>query len=133
MTGPNVPATDYYGNLRNGVPDIGAIEYNGIPNPVKDVLSASAPKLGPSMLEVSPHPMQNTVTFEMAEILQADVSLAVFSAEGKLVHVYSGIGDRQQVVWNGLDLNGQLAKPGIYYYSIVIDGALYSGRIIKLK
>lgn len=133
MTGTNVPATDFYGNARNGLPDIGAIEYNGIPVGMREVLTGPVPSLGPSKLEVSPNPMQQTLTFEMAEIQQADVSLSVFNAAGKPVHKFNGTGESRRIIWNGLGSDGKFVKPGIYYYSMVIDGALYTGRVIKLK
>ena len=36
-----------------------------------------------------------------------------------------------QFEWNGKDTEGQSAASGIYFYSLLIDGQQYSGKLVK--
>jgi parallel beta-helix repeat protein len=123
VTGTYIPATDFYGKGRNGKPDIGAIEYNGITGLT---YNASLPVLAD--LHVYPRPMQDLLTFDGADLQNGDIILRIFDMDGRTVYRYQGHSQSSLLSW---DAKGVPA--GIYSYQLMVDGNVQTGRIVKTQ
>jgi hypothetical protein len=88
-----------------------------------------------SGIKVYPNPFEDIVSISYELKNNSIVSLYVYDAHGRLVRkLFRGQQQTQgtQVVkWDGKDEKGVEISRGLYYYSMTIDGAPFSGRIIK--
>ena len=73
-----------------------------------------------------------TINFNLNQ--SAFVSLYIYDMQGKLIEslvrekLNSG---EYKIEWNGSDANKIKTPSGIYFYSLMIDGQPYSGKIIR--
>jgi hypothetical protein len=118
-TGPLVPEVDYFGEERDDMPDIGAIEYNGPRVDVAEPISESGLDM-----EFFPNP-----TVDQVNIVNNDADITTFTvlvsdAQGR--HL---TGRKFGTGRNVLDMS-QLPR-GVYNLSLLIDGKVYSQQIVK--
>jgi len=76
----------------------------------------------------------NDVTyFVLPEEMMPTASIKIFSVGGQYIREIDGLG-RDYLVWDGRDMNGQLAKPGIYLYLLTVNGAhLRKGTVTLMR
>jgi len=83
------------------------------------------------MVKVFPNPSSDIVTFEFEAKYSGKVTLMIYNQLGEKVkdikseHLNSG---RQQI-----DLNTRDKKSGLYYYQLVTNGQVYSGKFIVTR
>jgi len=95
----------------------------------------------------SPNPMNKTISFTMESGFQ-NVELVVYDGAGNVVNNITagnqlilsakqnteGGNSLQKVLkWDGTDSYGNPVQPGIYLYSLSIDGVERGGKIVKLQ
>jgi hypothetical protein len=56
----------------------------------------------------------------------------VYDLQGRRLHKFSGVGN-QGVVWDGHTDQGDLARPGIYFFRIESGGKTTTSRVILLR
>lgn len=87
-----------------------------------------------SIVTTSPNPFSETTSLNFNLNQSSFVSLSVFDLQGRLIqklhHNFLPSGE-QHLIWNGESISQQSVKSGIYFYSLVIDGKPYSGKLIK--
>jgi hypothetical protein len=129
--GPNgvVYATDQ----ENGLFLFSVEDFAGLPTGVGDTPRARA---GARVLGNYPNPFNpsTVVAYEIAS--DADVTLSVYDAEGRLVRVLARGREshgRHEARWDGTDARGRRAASGVYFVRLVADGAVDTGRMVLLK
>lgn len=88
----------------------------------------------PAFAKVFPNPFNSSTDIYYFLNNPSFVSLYIYDLQGrlvnKLVHEQQMAGT-QVVNWDGSNEAGQEVGKGIYVYSVLVDGAHYSGRVIK--
>jgi hypothetical protein len=81
-----------------------------------------------------PNPFIEKTTLNFNLNNSAFVSLSIFDLQGRLIkklnHKKLQPG-KQEFNWNGKNNNQQNVDSGVYFYSLLIDGKQYSGKLIK--
>jgi len=84
-----------------------------------------------------PNPFNPAVTISYAIPSAGDVSVRIFSAEGRLLRtlisdetVHAG---HHSVVWDGTDETGGQVGSGVYFYEVVHQEARTSAKMVLLK
>ena len=89
-----------------------------------------------SSISVFPNPFIENSKINFSLNNSAFVSLSIFDLQGKLIqklnHKTLQAGN-QTFSWNGKNSGRQDVGAGIYFYSLLIDGKQYSGKLIKQK
>lgn len=98
-----------------------------------------APEASPSRpLAAAPYPNPFSMGITLPLELQAPafVQLSIYTQTGQLVYQTStsqlGAGS-QQVRWDGRDKQGRPVASGLYFYRLLIDGTLHSGKLLKIN
>jgi hypothetical protein len=107
--------------------------------PVGDGVTAADDIPGVGRVVVSAHPNpfnpRTTVSFDLPRA--AEVSLAVFDLQGRLVRVLLEStrypAGRHQQVWDGRDDLGQTAASGVYFYRFAAGRESLTGKLTMLK
>ena len=88
-----------------------------------------------SFIQTYPNPFDHTTTILYSLEQSATVSLYIYDMQGRVVNKLL---DREnqpagtsQVDWNGTNLQGGEVPSGVYFYSIMIDGVPFSGKVVK--
>lgn len=76
----------------------------------------------------------NDVTyFVLPEEMMPTASVKIFTIGGQSIREIEGAG-RDYLTWDGRDLNGQLAKPGVYLYLLTVNGEpLRKGTVTLMR
>ena len=85
-------------------------------------------------VKVFPNPSSQNLTIEFDAGNNSLVSLYIYDMNGRIVNKLvdrQNLYGFQSVSWDGNHMNNQPIKPGVYVYSITINGKHYSGRIIR--
>jgi hypothetical protein len=90
-----------------------------------------------SDVKVYPNPFYTETTIEVEVNQSSLTSLYIYDIRGQLV---TKLLDREmmlpgknKITWNGEDLTKSKVVPGVYFYSLVRNGALSSGKVILAK
>jgi len=81
-----------------------------------------------------PNPFTESTTINFNLNQAAFVSLSIYNIQGKLIKKLNHkklISGEHQAKWNGKDNTNNTVAGGIYFYSLLINGKQYSGKIIK--
>lgn len=85
-------------------------------------------------IKVYPNPFDNQIQIMYYLENSAYVSLYVYDIQGRVVSkLYRGnqSSGTQAIAWDGTNGLGNEVGNGLYFYSIIIDGVNYSGKILK--
>jgi len=80
-----------------------------------------------------PNPLNVSTIIEFNLNNTAFTSVFIYDAQGKLINnLWQGelSQGQQKILWQRKDLSGNVVKPGVYFYSILIEGKHYSGKIV---
>ena len=87
-----------------------------------------------SKITTFPNPFTETIALNFNLNQSSFVSLSIFDLQGRLIqklnHNVLPSGEHN-LIWNGKNNSQQSVKSGVYFYSLVIDGIHYSGKLIK--
>lgn len=90
-----------------------------------------------SNVKVYPNPSNMNTTIEFSNNSSAIASLYIYDIRGQLVTklidktaISNGL---TSINWNGEDQSNNKVMPGVYFYSLSVDGKLSSGKIIRTK
>ncbi|MCT4581751.1 MAG: T9SS type A sorting domain-containing protein [Flavobacteriales bacterium] len=90
-----------------------------------------------SNVKVYPNPSNAITSIELDNHKASTTSLYIYDMRGQLVSklldkaiLPSG---KNTITWNGEDTSKKLVTPGIYFYSLINNGELSSGKIIRVK
>jgi Ca-activated chloride channel family protein len=91
-----------------------------------------------SLLGNFPNPFNpsTAIRFELKEELKGPVFIKIYNIKGQLVrtlglHVnHKGI---YEIVWDGMDQTGNLVSSGSYFYTLIFDNYLLSGKMTMMK
>jgi hypothetical protein len=88
-----------------------------------------------SFIQTYPNPFDQSTTILYSLNQAATVSLYIYDMQGRVVNK---LVDREnqpegtsQVQWNGTNTMGIEVPVGVYFYSIMVDGVPFSGKIVK--
>jgi hypothetical protein len=84
-------------------------------------------------LNIYPNPSQGLVSMDYFLQKQGRILINISDESGRLVRTaFDGFQNKglHQIIWNGQNETGTMAKPGIYFYTIRSDNDLQSGKII---
>ncbi len=119
-TGPLVPEDDFYGTLRDDMPDIGAFELGSEP-PV-----ATAEPIANSGLSFQffPNPTTEVVNIVNEDAAVREFTVLVTDVQGRFItgRKYSGVNNK---------LNVSALPEGVYNLTLLINGKAYSQQIMK--
>jgi predicted outer membrane repeat protein len=118
-TGPLVPEVDYFGEERDSIPDIGAIEYDGVRVDVAEPIAESGLDM-----EFFPNPTVDVVNIVNHDASITEFTVLVSDAQGRFLTARTfGAGK------NVLDI--ARLPMGSYNLSLLINGKVYSQQIVK--
>jgi photosystem II stability/assembly factor-like uncharacterized protein len=100
---------------------------------VDTTTSSVAGFVQPPAFRVGPNPGRGEITIEMTRSDKAPEAIRVFNVEGRLVASLEPAVDRDLVkaTWDGTDLEGSAAGPGIYF--VKVAGRSKGAKIVLLK
>ncbi len=107
--------------------------------PVGDAITAAddVPGIGQVAVAAHPNPFNPRTTIAFALPQAADVSLALFDLQGRLVRTLVNAttypAGRHQQVWDGRDDLGQTAPSGVYFYRFTAGQESRTGKLTMLK
>lgn len=84
-------------------------------------------------IKTFPNPFSDQVAIDYVLVEQSFVSLFIYDFNGKLIKkLFSGKQSKgdQQVIWNGKNSLGANIPSGLYFYSLLINGENYSGKLV---
>jgi hypothetical protein len=129
------PDLDFFGLQRDENPDIGAIEFEGIPISVKDLEN----KLFPENYALSqnyPNPFNPVTTIEYTMREAGFVKLTVYNLLGQeVVRLVDGVrrGGTHTVTWNSQDKLGNSVPTGIYFCRMEAGSFSKTMKMLLLK
>ena len=98
--------------------------------------SAQLQKAGPLIIFNDPNPFREVTDVRYSLSSESDISLAVFSADGRVVRNLEsgsrGPGD-YRVTWNGRDDNGCRTSRGIYYVRLSTGDQVHEHKLVKTE
>ena len=83
-------------------------------------------------VQVYPNPMNSSTTFLFYNENSTEVSIEIYSMQGKLVsvpHKEKMAKGNQTIVWEGNGPGGEKLSPGIYLYRISLGNNVSTGKI----
>ncbi len=96
------------------------------------------PELEFEQLGNYPNPFREStrIRFRLGQIAPQTVQVKIFDALGRLVRILTvrvaGPGE-YEVVWDGRTLSGEPAPSGTYFYLVVLDDAVFGGKIALVR
>ncbi|MBN4073038.1 T9SS type A sorting domain-containing protein [Crocinitomix catalasitica] len=87
-----------------------------------------------SGIRVFPNPFEDQLTLNYTLNQDSYVGLYVYDGQGRIVKKLQKGNQTegfQSLFWDGRDEHGNEVRVGLYFYSMMIDGQHYSGRLIK--
>jgi hypothetical protein len=98
--------------------------------------SAQLQEAGPLCVFNDPNPFREITTVNYSLGRESDISLAVFSADGRVVRSLEsgsrGPGD-YRVAWDGRDDNGRKTSRGIYYVRLSTGDHVHEHKLVKTQ
>lgn len=85
-------------------------------------------------VSVYPNPFNQNITIEYNLDVKSTVVIYIYDLNGKVVKkLFRGEqqAGNQQVIWDGSSTLGNEVINGLYFYSMLINGQAYSGRMVK--
>lgn len=85
-------------------------------------------------VKVFPNPFEDNTTIEYTLPQSTFVSLYIYDAQGRVIRRVlrkNQAAGNHLVGWDGKNNEGAVVQSGMYYYSMMIDGVNFSGRILK--
>ncbi|MFZ1947201.1 MAG: M6 family metalloprotease domain-containing protein [bacterium] len=85
---------------------------------------------------VGPNPFKDTAGINFSLSRSARVSLAIYDVAGRLVRDLGSTAldaGNHSLSWDGTDSEGQAAGAGIYFYRLVSEGAVHTGKLSFLR
>jgi hypothetical protein len=80
---------------------------------------------------VGPNPMQEYTEFRLNK--NGNAFIKIFDNKGNVVSTLVGAIHELPLRWMGYNIYGCLVNPGVYFYSVIVDGQTWSGRIVKAR
>ena len=84
-----------------------------------------------------PNPFNPTTIIKLsAKDDNTSLKVMIYNIKGKLVtNLFSGKIDRgiKEIVWNGIDMNGNATSSGVYFYKIYLDNKISTHKMLLLK
>jgi hypothetical protein len=96
-------------------------------------LSNTESELLNSEVKVYPNPIQESTLIQFNLNNSAYTSVYIYDMQGRIVNkLWQGLlnSGEQSIKWNGKNEFGSHVNAGIYFYSILIDGKHFSGKIV---
>jgi hypothetical protein len=128
------PEEDFFGNLRDDKPDMGAIEF-GAGVAVEKILKDMFPQEY-SLSQNYPNPFNPETTIEYQLPRSGKVQLMVYNILGqKVATLYDGFQKMgtHHVKWNGLDDKGNAVPSGLYLYRLKMGSITKTAKMMLLK
>jgi hypothetical protein len=109
------------------------IYYEGNAVTAVDPPPTAAP--GKRALSSSPNPFRSSTDLRFDLATAAPYAVEIFDAAGKRIAGFEGLGKAgaNTVRWNGLDAQGRLASPGVYYYRMRSGAQSSVLKLVLLK
>jgi hypothetical protein len=125
---------------RDSKPDVvaGYVTGNCIQVWINDLLGAneSRPAIADRIGACAPNPFSNKTTIDLALINDSDVSLKIFDQMGRLIRAKGGMRlgkGHHALAWDGRDSKGRLARNGIYFLMIDINGQITEKSAVFIR
>jgi hypothetical protein len=102
---------------------------------------AQNPVITPGMpmsyaLTIYPNPFNTNTMIEYALARSGKTDISVYDLNGRKITTLAG-GEQKagyyQIVWPGLDKDGQRVATGVYFIRIVSDGYIKQEKVLRLK
>ena len=84
------------------------------------------------LFKVYPNPTRNSVSFDLIGSDFSEGALNIFNTSGEIVKRIQVIG-QEQILWDLKNETGERVQPGSYYYQIVSNKTISSGKLMILK
>ena len=119
-TGERVPEVDFYGNDRDNVPDIGALEVGSVPpTGVAEPIEESG-----LAFEFFPNPTTDVLTIVNSDRSISNFTVLLSDAQGRHIS-----GSRYRGVRN--DLRVSELPAGVYHLTLLVNDKVYSKQFVK--
>ena len=84
------------------------------------------------MVNVYPNPARNTVSFDVINLGLSGGEINILNTNGDVVKKIQ-LSGQEQIVWDLRNESGQRVPTGSYYYQVVSDKTISSGKLLILK
>lgn len=83
-----------------------------------------------------PNPFNQQLTFPIVLLEKGHLNIDVYDFKGR--HITSVVNNDYpdgiyNFQWNGRDKNGELLKQGLYFYRVVFEGEIFTGKIVRIN
>ena len=109
-------------------------EYINVDSLTTEFLSHGTIDKDHSFIQTYPNPFDNSTNIVYALDQSAFVSVYIYDLQGRLTRKMARenqMAGTHKIEWDGTNELGIEVSPGAYFYSIMIDGVPYSGKLIK--
>ena len=89
-----------------------------------------------NLSDAYPNPFNPSTTFSFSVPVEGNISLNIYDMSGRLIRsLVDGMLDQgyHNMVWNGLDNNGQAVSSGLYIYSLQGDDVSITKKMVMMK
>lgn len=129
-----LPELDLAGNPRiyGETIDMGAYEWN----PTVGIDENKSDQQGEGVLQVAPNPFSGSITITAINKAKAEARIEIYNNNGQRVkQLLNGhfLPQTAKMIWNGVDYNGVVCPPGVYYVTMVVNNRIVEEiKIVKL-
>jgi hypothetical protein len=83
-------------------------------------------------IQAGPNPMQDRFVVTLQDIARVEqAACEIFSAAGSLVATVNRL-TGNLLIWDGNDMQGRKASPGIYLFKVGVNGKQAGGKVFKV-
>ena len=98
----------------------------------EDLLGAVRKNNAGALANVYPNPARNTVSFDVINLGLSGGEINILNTSGEIVKRIQ-INGQEQIVWDLKNDSGRKVPPGSYYYQMLSDKTISSGKLMILK
>ncbi len=109
-------------------------EFINVDSLTTEFLSSGGIEKEQTFIQTYPNPFENSTSIVYALDKSAFVSVFIYDMQGRLTRKLARenqMAGTYKLEWDGTNENGHEVTSGAYFYSVMVDGVSYTGKLIK--